>query len=80
MAQGYTPVDCDFHDRIEALATSRRRVVINLESESHAKSLAEGVITDIYTSPTKEEFLRLDDGAEIRLDRIVAIRRADSGA
>lgn len=79
MAQGYKPIDCDFHDRIEALATSRRRVVINYESETEAKGQSEGIITDIYTAPTKEEFLRLDGETEIRLDRIVNIRRADSG-
>lgn len=80
MNDTYSPIDCTFHDRLEALATTRRRVVLNLATEGGERSLAEGVITEIWTSPTKEEFLRLDDEEPIRLDRILAIRRADSGA
>jgi Rho-binding antiterminator len=80
MIDTYSPIDCTFHDRLEALATTRRRVVLSLASEDGLKSLAEGVITDIWTAPTKEEFLRLDGEEPIRLDRILAIRRADSGA
>lgn len=76
----YTPIDCDFHDRIEALATTRRRVHITHESETDAQASSEGVIVDVYTAPSKEEYLRLDDQTTIRLDRILAIRRADSGA
>jgi Rho-binding antiterminator len=78
-AMSYTPVDCDFHDRIEALATTRRRVQITHESGTDTQASAEGVIVDIYTESTKEEFLRLDDGTVIRLDRIRSMRRADSG-
>lgn len=33
----------------------------------------EGRISDIYTTAAKEEFLRLDDGALVRLDRIRSI-------
>lgn len=81
MSQAYTPIDCSFHDRIEALATTKRRVALKLTAdEPGEKEGAEGVIADIWTASTKEEFLRLDDGETIRLDRILAIRRADSGA
>lgn len=78
--QNYTPIDCNFHDRIESLATLRRRVDIVHENETGSEAVAEGVIADLYTAPTKEEFLLMDDGTRIRLDRIVSIRRADSGA
>ena len=33
----------------------------------------EGRIQDIYTTAAKEEFLRLDDGALVRLDRIRSV-------
>jgi Rho-binding antiterminator len=72
-AESYTPIDCSFHDRIEALATTRQRVAITHALETEAR-VSEGVIRDIWTAPTKEEFLRLDDGTEIRLDRILALR------
>jgi Rho-binding antiterminator len=74
----YTPIDCTFHDRIEALATTRRRVLLELDAgQPGGKTVAEGVIADIWTAPSKEEFLRLDDGETIRLDRIKAIRPVD---
>jgi Rho-binding antiterminator len=77
----YTPVDCDFHDRLEALATTRRRVRITSRgAEEGGQESSEGVIVDIYTTPSKEEFLRLDDDTSIRLDRILTVRRTDSGA
>lgn len=79
-ALSYQPIDCHFHDRLEALATTRRRVVIIHEEAGSPDAVAEGVIADLWTAPTKEEFLRLDEGTVIRLDRIIAVRRADSGA
>ena len=72
-AENYTPIDCNFHDRIEALATTRKRVAITHSMETEAR-VSEGLIEDIWTAPTREEFLRLDDGTEIRLDRILALR------
>jgi transcriptional antiterminator Rof (Rho-off) len=66
----YQPVACDFHDRLESYATLRRRVRLTLQGEA---ATAEGRIADIYTAPDKREFLRLDNGAEIRLDRIVDV-------
>ena len=69
---GYQPIACDFHDRLESLATLRRRVRLSLkDGDAEAGGLsAEGHIADIYTRADKQEFLRLDNGAEIRLDRI----------
>jgi transcriptional antiterminator Rof (Rho-off) len=64
---GYQPIACDFHDRLEAFASLRRRVRLSLRGEA---ATAEGLITDIYTTADKQEFLRLDNGAEFRLDRI----------
>ena len=78
-AENYAPIDCHFHDRIEAYATTRRRVVVTYQGEAESRA-SEGVIEDIWTAPTKEEFLRMDDGTEVRLDRILTLRRADSGA
>lgn len=70
----YHPIACDFHDRLEALATLRRRVRLSLYTGS---AMAEGIIADIYTVPDKREFLRLDNGAEIRLDFIADVAAVD---
>jgi transcriptional antiterminator Rof (Rho-off) len=66
---GYRPIECDFHDRLEEFAVTRRRVRIAHESGQ----APEGLIEDIYTTDTKEEFLRMEDGTTIRLDKIKAV-------
>lgn len=74
----YRPIACDFHDKLEALATLRRRVRVLLKDADGAGSASsvEGLIADIYTREDKREFLRLDGGMEIRLDRIVDVAPA----
>jgi Rho-binding antiterminator len=72
---GYEPIACDFHDRLEALATLRRRVRLSLAA-GDGEGLIEGRIEDIYTTESKEEFIRMDDGSAIRLDRIVSVDEA----
>ena len=71
----YRPIACDFHDRLEALATLRRRVRLTLKDGDGGTggASAEGLIADIYTREDKQEFLRMDDGTEIRLDQILGV-------
>lgn len=82
--KAYRPVSCDFHDRLEDFAVRRRRVRIKVESEDADLPASpdqdrisgpehEGLIRDIRTTDRKEEFLTLDDGTDIRLDRILDI-------
>ena len=85
---GYRPIACDFHDQLESYATLKRRVHLTLKHEggvgtsaggapaAEGGPSAEGLIADIYTTADKQEFLRLDNGAEIRLDRIVDVAPA----
>lgn len=65
----YRPIDCEFHDQLEGFATLRKKVRLTLNGAAPA----EGRIDDIYTTPSKEEYLRLENGASIRLDRIMAV-------
>jgi transcriptional antiterminator Rof (Rho-off) len=76
--EAYRPIACDFHDRLEAFATLRRRVRLTLKDEDAVgeEASAEGLIADIYTREDKKEFLRLDTGEEIRLDRILDVAPA----
>ena len=69
----YHPIACDFHDQLEAYATLRRKVKIALASGGDA----EGIIRDFRTTAEKEEFLLLQDGSSIRLDRIKAVTPLD---
>jgi transcriptional antiterminator Rof (Rho-off) len=61
----YTPIDCDLYDRYEAAATLNKLVVLKL---TDGRSLS-GRIVDLFHRE-KGEWLRLDHGAEVRLDRI----------
>jgi hypothetical protein len=79
----YQPIACDFHDDLESYAVKGRRVRIfytpegipqgRFQGDAEAPLFSEGRIRDIYTTPEKEEFLRLDEGAPIRLDRILSV-------
>lgn len=71
--QGYRPIDCDFHDQMESLATTRHRVHVTYKDEGGEIASRDGVIVDIWTAPSKEEFLKLEDGTTIRLDRITDV-------
>lgn len=73
---GYRPVDCDFHDRLEEFATLRRRVRIAFDPGGAPGKPVEGRIRDLYTTDRKEEYLLMEDGTTIRLDRIRSIDAA----
>lgn len=74
----YEPVSCDFSDELEELSVKKLPVDVAYWDESHRLANACGRITDIFTSPGKEEFLKLDDGSPhetvIRLDTIMEVR------
>lgn len=72
MSEPYRPIDCSLHDELEAAATLRRPSELRyLDADGSAKS-ARGVIADVFAR-AGAEYLRLDDGLEIRLDRILSL-------
>jgi len=62
---GYTPIDCSLYDTYEAAATRKTIVQLHLLDET----VMQGTIKDLYVRD-KVEWMLLDTGAEIRLDRI----------
>lgn len=68
----YIPVDCDFHDELEALATLRQVCQITYRNADNQVVDVQGQIVDIYTAD-RAEFLKLKNGTEIRLDQIVSV-------
>lgn len=72
METKYKPIDCDFYDVLEAVATEKRYVKVYYYSEIRELLSAMAIVKDIYTRD-KMEFLVLNTGEEIRLDRIVRI-------
>ncbi|WP_303309514.1 hypothetical protein [Hymenobacter sp. BT730] len=73
MATDYQPINCSFYDELEALATTRQRCTLVYRTEPDTPpSTYSGVITDLFLRD-KVEYLRLEDGFEVRLDNLVAV-------
>jgi Rho-binding antiterminator len=68
----YQLVSCSFYDELEALATLRRVCPILYRTETDEEISLEGQIIDLY-SVNKVEFMKLKDGTEIRLDRLISV-------
>ena len=69
---GYTPIDCDNHDQLESLATLGREVRVKHRDEAGDEHLKESTIVDVFTRDGAE-WIRLREGSEIRLDRLVSV-------
>jgi Rho-binding antiterminator len=79
VTDAYQPIDCGVHDRLEDLVV--RRVVCRIrytvysdsgEDATGGKAEVEGRIADVFARGG-EEFVRVDDGREIRLDRLLVV-------
>lgn len=68
----YRPVSCEFHDVLEATATRRIAAGIAfLDPQGHLQ-WRRARIADVVTR-AGGEFIQLDTGEEVRLDRIVSV-------
>lgn len=72
MKDTYKPIDCGFHDHLEAAASTRERVTLEYLNSSGEPQTSIATIDDIESSGG-EEFLRLSSGETIRLDRVVKL-------
>jgi Rho-binding antiterminator len=72
MNSTYVPIDCEFHDVLEATATTGRRVAIEYLDTSGQQQTVRARITDLQAH-NGEEHMLLDDGSRIRLDAIVSV-------
>jgi Rho-binding antiterminator len=68
----YTPINCEFHDVLEALATLRKQARIHTRDEAGAEHAIDATITDIFARDGVE-YIALNTGQTVRLDHIVAI-------
>jgi transcriptional antiterminator Rof (Rho-off) len=66
----YAPVDCDFTDELEFAAVRKLPLTVSHWNMSDTLVESQGVITDIETTSSKEEFLVMSSGERIRLDHI----------
>ncbi|SEM65800.1 Rho-binding antiterminator [Chitinophaga rupis] len=68
----YLPIDCNYYDRLEAWATLRTVCRILYRDENDQQQEISAIIKDVYTAH-KVEYMRLDNGQVIRLDKLVAV-------
>lgn len=71
MSTTYKPINCNFHELLLAKATLQELCEIKYTSKTKA-SIVNSIIIDVYTKKS-EEFLTLDSGEIIRLDKIISI-------
>lgn len=63
----YTPIPCAFYDKLTLLAMKKEPIILI----PNFAGLEEGdYIKDIITTETKEEFIVMNHGLQIRLDSI----------
>ncbi|QDA59932.1 hypothetical protein [Hymenobacter jejuensis] len=73
MTADYKPISCSFYDELEARATQRQPCTLTYRTEADTPpSTYHGIIADLFIK-NKVEYLRLEDGFELRLDAIVAV-------
>ncbi|WP_073110964.1 hypothetical protein [Hymenobacter daecheongensis] len=69
----YHPISCSFYDELEARATTRQPCTLTYRPEPDTPpSTTHGIIQDLFIRE-KVEYLRLENGLEIRLDTLVAV-------
>lgn len=75
MTDAYRPIACGMHDRLESFAVLRTPCVVSFEFAEGEVRTVTGRIEDVFVRKGAE-YLRMDDGTEIRLDRL---RTVDAG-
>ena len=68
----YDPISCEFHDRLEDLATLRKRARISFRDESGGDQHRDTVITDVFAREGAE-YLSMGTGETLRLDQLVEV-------
>ena len=68
----YQPVSCDFYDELELLALRQTVAELIIRMEDGASQKLSQKIKNLQTR-NKEEFLILENGQEIRLDKLISV-------
>ena len=72
---GYSPISCDFHDILEAAATTGKVVHVRFLDEEGLVQHRSASIVDVF-SREGAEYLSVSTGETLRLDRLIAVDRA----
>jgi Rho-binding antiterminator len=69
MSDKYIPISCSYHDILESIAVMNEQCDIVFVDEKNQKHSIKARISDIFAK-SGEEYLRLENGSLIRLDRL----------
>lgn len=72
-ANSYQPINCEFHDVLESLATTRTPAQVIFIDDEGTPQQRTAIVLDVYARDGAE-FLALDTGETVRLD---ALRQVD---
>ncbi|NGZ87940.1 hypothetical protein [Duganella aceris] len=67
----YVPISCEFHDRLEDLATLRRPAAVRYVDQGVVLQ-REAIIKDVFARGGVE-YLALDSGELLRLDQLIEV-------
>lgn len=73
MITRYIPVDQDYHEMIEQEQAKNATAVIHYFNNEYSLGEEKANITGFTTNNSNEEFVALDNGTEIRIDRIIVV-------
>lgn len=68
----YRPISCSFYDELELAALQQRLCLVHYRDEEGGELRVQSRIRQLLTRDG-EEFLQLDTGEWVRLDRLIAI-------
>ncbi|MCA1791502.1 MAG: hypothetical protein LC667_17135 [Thioalkalivibrio sp.] len=72
----YEPIDCSVHDRLEAFAVQGVPCRVEYTTQEGEGRTSTGRIVDVFARGGAE-YLHLEDGTEVRLDRLRSVERQD---
>jgi Rho-binding antiterminator len=78
MKNNYKPIDCNLYDELILLIMRKQNIQILFQNESGAEEEMDTVLKDIY-SKEGEEFILLENGNTLRLDKLLKIDGKDFG-
>lgn len=72
----YVPVACDFTDELEHFCVLKETVLVSYWNSDLKLESIRGKILDLFTI-NKSEFIKMESGVEIRMDRIFSLETVD---
>ena len=73
MSTRYLPVDPDYYETVEKAISEKKVVAVHYFGDENSLQKAKGKVKGIQSNSKNEEFVKLNNGEQIRLDRIIVL-------